>query len=105
MSTVSVPLSDNARKISRLILQRLASVGQARVAVSCGVSESTVSRWKDEIDRVAVMLDALGCTLVDIDSRMVSAADLSTLLRLSRIATEVITPEFLSGRAGELEQE
>lgn len=41
-----------AREFESLILNRLLSVGQKTVADAIGVSESTVSRWKEgEIER------------------------------------------------------
>lgn len=50
-----------ARKIEREVLRRLASVGQANVAMQLGVSESMVSRWKDgDISRFCKFLALLG---------------------------------------------
>jgi len=50
-----------ARKNEAILLRRLASIGQARIAEQLGVNESTVSRWKDgEISRFCRFLALLG---------------------------------------------
>lgn len=52
-----------AREFESLILNRLLSVGQKTVADAIGVSESTVSRWKEgEIERWCKVLALLGLT-------------------------------------------
>ncbi|MEF0495158.1 CII family transcriptional regulator [Pseudomonas aeruginosa] len=49
-----------AREFESLILNRLLSVGQKTVADTIGVSESTVSRWKEgEIERWCKVLALL----------------------------------------------
>lgn len=58
-------LDEIARNNESLILQRLASVGQSTLAQRIGVSESTISRFKDnEIERISKMLIELGLKIV-----------------------------------------
>lgn len=61
MPSLSTGQAARARKNEALILQRLASEGQAPVAEALEVSESTVSRFKDgDIARFARLLAVLG---------------------------------------------
>lgn len=85
MST-SCPTSDaTARKNERLILQRLASYGQAPVAVALGVSESMVSRWKDgDIERFGRFLALLGLKVTPVEYRCYDQRTLEAMLTLAR---------------------
>lgn len=54
-----------AREFESLVLNRLLSVGQRTVADAIGVSESTVSRWKEgEIERWCKVLALLELQVV-----------------------------------------
>ena len=84
MPEVSADLNGTARKNAFTILQRLSSVGQSRVPESVGVSESTISRWKDgEIDRLGLTLAVLGLRVVPQDARVVDPAKLAVLMALA----------------------
>ncbi|MBL8511888.1 MAG: transcriptional regulator [Betaproteobacteria bacterium] len=70
MSTSSTALSERARKNERLVLQRLADVGQAAVAAQLDASESTISRLKDgPIANVCNLLAAVGLKVVPVEFR------------------------------------
>ena len=84
MTQVSQEVSALARENASVILRRLASIGQTAVAEAVGVSESTVSRWKDgEIDRLSVMLAFLGLRLVGATDQHVPPERLRALLELA----------------------
>lgn len=72
---------ERARKNETLLLQRLASVGQTQLAAAIGVSESTVSRFKDgEFAKIAKLLAALGVKCVSSEYRCVDPKTMDTLL-------------------------
>jgi hypothetical protein len=66
----SCPLADaRARKTYSVILQALASVGQARVATAIGKSEATVSRMKDgDLQTFAALLTTIGLKPVPVEN-------------------------------------
>lgn len=76
MDQVSVDRTENTRKVgARLqgeILRKLAEVTQERAAEFMGVSASTISRAKDDLDKVCQMLAALGFQLAPVDAVVVS---------------------------------
>lgn len=82
----SCPTRDaTARKNERLILQRLASHGQAPVAEALGVSESMVSRWKDgDIERFGRFLALLGLKITPVEYRCYDQRTLEAMLTLAR---------------------
>lgn len=68
MSTLSPEQDARAREFEGLMLNRLLSIGQKTVADAIGVSESTVSRWKEgEIERWCKVLSLLGLRVVPSD--------------------------------------
>jgi transcriptional regulator with XRE-family HTH domain len=68
MSGLSPEQDARARDSEALTLKRLLSVGQKTVADAIGVSESTVSRWKEgEIERWCRVLALLGLRIVPSD--------------------------------------
>lgn len=68
---LSPDMDTRAREFESLFLQRLVSVGQKTVADAIGVSESTVSRWKEgEIERWCKVVAQLGLRIVP-DTAMV----------------------------------
>lgn len=81
----SSPTTDQrSRKNLTLILQRLASTGQGRVAEAIGKDESTVSRMKEtHLPLLAGMLAALGLKVVPVGHRCLDADIYKTLKRLA----------------------
>lgn len=76
MAPVSATPAERARKGVQLALQRLQEPGTAaHVAVSMGVSESTISRIKNErLDEALLMLAHLGLKCVPSDFKCVDRA-------------------------------
>ncbi|AWE72781.1 bacteriophage CII family protein [Pseudomonas aeruginosa] len=75
-----------AREFESLILNRLLSVGQKTVADTIGVSESTVSRWKEgEIERWCKVLAHLVLQLVPEQAVVVNADYLRSLETLAEL--------------------
>lgn len=67
-------------------MQRLVSVGQKTVADSIGLSESTVSRWKEgEIERWAKLFALLGLQVVPVSAVVVNAEYLRSLETLAEL--------------------
>lgn len=87
MEEVSGTRPENTRKIGARIqseiLQRLAEVTQTRAADCMGVSASTISRAKEDLDTVCQMVAALGFQLAPVDAVVVSQADLQALKRMA----------------------
>lgn len=87
MEEVSASRAENTRKIGARIqadvLQRLALVTQERAADCMGVSGSTVSRAKDDLDKVCQLLAALGFQLAPVDAVVVSQDDMRALERMA----------------------
>lgn len=76
MPTLSRTPAETARNGARLALQRLQEPGRAvAVAAAMGISESTVSRLKNErMEEVVLMLAHLGLKLVPSEFRCVDPA-------------------------------
>lgn len=76
MSEVSVTPVERARKGVQLALQRMQDAGTAsQVAVSMGVSESTISRIKNErLEETLLLLAHLGIKCVPSDFKCVDRA-------------------------------
>ena len=87
MEEVSVSRVESTRKIcARLqsdILQRLAQVTQARAADCMGVSASTISRQKEDLEHFCLLLAALGYQLAPVDAVVVSQEDMKALERMA----------------------
>ncbi len=67
-------------------MQRLVSVGQKTVADAIGLSESTVSRWKEgEIERWAKLFALLGLQVVPVSAVVVNAEYLRSLETLAEL--------------------
>lgn len=65
MRELSPAIAERSRKNASAILRGLAGTGQARVAELTGVSEATVSRFKDGgIDHAAALIAACGLKCV-----------------------------------------
>lgn len=102
MDSLTPEQAEKARKIESLLLQALANVGQKQVAEACGISESTVSRWKDgDLARTAASLVAMGLKVVPEDAETIRAEDLQALLHGHREWANSITSTSLINRAAE----
>lgn len=89
MATLSVSQTEMSRKIAGTILQRLASVGQSKVAATLEISESTVSRWKDgDIDKMAQTLAVLGLKVVPASQKCFEPQYIEALQMLARQALD-----------------
>lgn len=90
----SLPLASET-----LIANRLARAGQRNVAISAGVNESTVSRWKDNgyFRQVSRVIDALGLKVVPGDAVTVEPDYLSSLQVLADIGLKVTSLGSNSG--------
>lgn len=72
MSEVSSNQSERSRKIESTILRAIAEVGQAEIARLTHVSESTVSRRKeDQIGQLSDLLAAAGLKVVPVSYRVI----------------------------------
>lgn len=98
MPTLSADQLGMTRKNNSAILRALASVGQVRVAEALGVSESTVSRWKDkEIDETSQFLAVLGVKVVDESYRCIDHKTLGAILHGHRMwVASIESPEQLT---------
>jgi hypothetical protein len=80
MQTVSPADVESTRnsgaRIYSEVLQRLADVTQERAADSMGVSASTLSRGKEDIERTCQLLAALGFQLAPADAVVTTQEDL-----------------------------
>ncbi len=92
MNPLSPEQQERARKNHAAILRALAKVGQNVVADALGCDESTVSRMKDkrdngkpgEIERMALVLSAMGLKCVAEDMRCFAEAEINALLVLAK---------------------
>lgn len=86
MAEVSTDPRARARKSQSTILQRLAQPGiQSRIAGLLEVDESTVSRWKGDVERTALILMHLGLKVVDEKKVCVPADEIAMLRRAYRL--------------------
>ena len=85
MSSVHRTPDETARKSVSLVLQRLAPDGtQRNVAQAWGVSESTVSRLKDQIEPVLKLCAQLGIKCVPVEMKCYSARELDAMFVLAK---------------------
>lgn len=85
MTGTYVHRTETARKNEQLVLQSLARVGQVRVAEAMGVSESTVSRYKNgELAQLAGFIAALGLKVVPTEYRCMDPEKNKALLTLAK---------------------
>ncbi len=93
MAELSTEQAASARKINAVLLQRLASVGGRAVAESLGISESTVSRWKDgDLERMAQTLSVLGLKVVPVSHQCFAPGYVEALKMLARQALDGADP-------------
>ena len=86
MDASSTTPAERARKGVALVLRRLQEPGtQAAIAAAMGVSESTVSRLKNEhLEGVAMLLAHAGIKLVPASSRCFDPDYIDAVLRLAK---------------------
>lgn len=91
MPASSIDPAERARKNLALILTRLSSVGQARVAEALEVSESTVSKMKGgDLEMLARMLAALGIKCVPDHVKCYEPKQMEAILALAKAQLEGI---------------
>lgn len=82
-STVSSEQLESTRKtgesLQSEVLRRLADVTGAHAAACMGVSESTVSRMRENLGQVMHLLAAIGLKVSDVDSMTVERSELDAL--------------------------
>ena len=89
MAEVSTDPLARARKSQSTILQRLAQQGMgSRIAASLSVDESTVSRWKGDVERTAQILALLGLKCVEETKVCVSPDEIRMLRRAYKAACD-----------------
>lgn len=86
---LSPELSARARETEALLLKQLLSVGQKSVAESIGLSESTISRWKDgEIERWCKVIALLDLKLVPFSAQCHPASYIQALKTLAELGLQ-----------------
>lgn len=96
MAPSSISPDERARKMNSMVLQRLSPDGMQRnLAVSLGVSESTVSRQKEHLEPLLKLLSYLGLKLVDEAMVCVRVSELE-FLRKSYAKTAEQAPWLLN---------
>ena len=81
---------ERSRKIESIILQRLAEKTQTTIAIELGVSESKISRLKnDDIPMISKLITCLGLKVVPDDSLEVSQAELKSIKTLAKKYLEI----------------
>ena len=87
MKPVSPELAEitrkNGEKIYAQILRRLAAVTQDHAAACMGVSSSTISRSKEDLERACHLLAALGFQLAPVGSVVTTRDDIHALKRMA----------------------
>src|SRR5207248_10598578 len=85
MTPLSNAAPERSRKVWSLVLQRLASVGQAEVARQLGISESTVSRTVNgELERLCHILAIVGLKIVPTEMQCFPPRKVAILMELAR---------------------
>ena len=83
MTTVSPDQVETTRKIGAsiqgTILRRLAAVTQEHAADCMGVSSSTVSRQKEDLERFCLLLAAIGLDVSPTDAVVVERTEIAAL--------------------------
>lgn len=80
------PAPERARKMASLVLHQLADTGLATsIAASMGVSESTISRLRnDHLDSFCELLAYAGLNIVRLDARYISREKLNALIYFAK---------------------
>lgn len=86
---LSSAVAERARKAHSLALQRLASVGQIRVAEQLGMTETMVSRCVNtDLERAIQVLIAAGLKIVPLELRCYPEAKINALFVLAKGSLE-----------------
>ena len=81
MNQCSLPTPERARKNVAAALQGLASRGQKGVADAIGVSEATVTRWKEaDLERAARICAECGIKWVPVSMKCFDPKDIEALM-------------------------
>lgn len=97
---LSDELRETARENHRILLQRLADVGQKTVAEIVGITESKMSRLKDttegkgDLELFASLAAVMGIKLTDVDAVYCDRRTAKAMATLVR--TSVNSPEFIN---------
>jgi hypothetical protein len=92
MGAVSVTVEARARKNEKIVLQRLASVGQKPIADAIGVHESTVSRLKEgAISQFAQALAAMNLKIVPTEMKCYRPEDIEPYIQLAKQHMRTVT--------------
>ena len=85
MLTELSPADDEiTRKITSIILQRLAEEGQNSVAEAVGLSETSVSRLKAQVTETVRIMRVLGFKVVPLDHMCFRAQDIQPYFDLAK---------------------
>lgn len=85
MAALSITPEERARKATSIVLQRLSPDGtQRNLAQAWGVSESTVSRLKDQIEPVMRLVTQLGLKVVPAEMKCYSPRELDAMFVLAK---------------------
>lgn len=85
MPVVSPTAEERSRKATSLVLQRLAPDGtQRNLAQVFGVSESTVSRMKEQIEPVMRLVAQLGLKVVPIEMKCYRPDDIEPYIQIAK---------------------
>ena len=85
MNPVSSADVERSRKFLALVLQRVSSVGQNRIAEQLATSESTISRLvSTDLERVCQVLTVLGLKVVPCEMKCYEPRKIAILLELAR---------------------
>ena len=90
MEKLSNKADERSRKIESIILQRLAEKTQTTIAFELEMSESKISRLKnDDLPVIAKLITCLGLKVVPDDSLEVSQAELKSIKTLAKKYLEI----------------
>lgn len=90
MEKLSNKADERSRKIESIILQRLAEKTQTTIALELEMSESKISRLKnDDLPVIAKLITCLGLKVVPDDSLEVSQAELKSIKTLAKKYLEI----------------
>lgn len=104
MSTSLQQAQERSRQIESQLLNKLAETGQAQVASSLGIDQSTISKWKasGHFAELARLLVALGLKPVNEGDKVVSDCDLvvepSEMAALKTLARKYLLADELRGQ-------
>ena len=91
MSSVSSAITEMTRKNERAVLQAFARVSQTKVAELMGVSDSTITRFKESgIEQACALLAACGLKVVPTDMQCFPQDKVHALLTLAKAHLENI---------------